>query len=222
MEPTKRKSDRARRYLIILDVNGLLCKKVLPGSKYRPSDPRIKMIKTNKYFLYIRPGVEQFINRLLDKYRVAIFSSTTSRNLEPILKILFNHNTLRRLAFIWDRSRTRHDPEFGQNPKIESHQTIKSLVDVWDNPMINPRRFWNQTNTLCIDHEFSKLRFNSPNNILICQEWESNHELLSVPSNQLEINESMSQLKISVPDLDTLQQLEQAIEAKLTALSKKK
>ncbi len=64
--------------IVILDMNGLLCKKVLKNSKYSPSDRKIKSVNIKNYKLYIRPGVQDFINRLLKSYKVAIFSSTTA------------------------------------------------------------------------------------------------------------------------------------------------
>ena len=160
--------------IVILDMNGLLCKKVLKNSKYSPSDRKIKSVNIKNYKLYIRPGVQDFINRLLKSYKVAIFSSTTNKNLFCVLDIVLGPKIMKRLTFIWDRSRTRHDPDYGKDSSIKSHQTVKILKDVWKNPIINPRRIWNQTNTICIDHEFSKLRFNQRENIIIIPEWQGN------------------------------------------------
>lgn len=163
-----------RNQLVILDMNGLLCMKVPNDSNYKLSNPSIKIIKIKNYVLYIRPGIHGFMDRLLKNYKVAIFSSTTRKNLILSLGAILGNRTMKRINFIWDRSRARHDPDYGKNPLIKSHQTVKILKDVWDNPIVNPWRIWNQTNTICIDNEITKLRFNKPDNIIISPEWDPN------------------------------------------------
>jgi hypothetical protein len=110
--------------------------------------------------------------RLLAKYQVGIFSSTSRHNLLPILECIFGKNILKQLLFIWDRSRTRFDPDYQYSEETEDHLTVKMLTDFWENPIFNVDRIWDRTNTLCLDHELTKLRFNPMENILLCQEWE--------------------------------------------------
>ena len=162
-----------RNQLIILDMNGLLCKKVPDESNHSLFDPKVKIARIKNYVLYIRPGIHNFMDKLLKNYKVAIFSSTTQKNLFASLKAILGNHTVKRLDFIWDRSRTRHDPDYGIDVSIKGHQTVKILKDVWDNPIINPWKFWNQTNTICIDNDHMKLRFNKPENIIIVPEWEA-------------------------------------------------
>nr|QBK91168.1 MAG: ctd-like (NLI interacting factor-like) phosphatase [Pithovirus LCPAC202] len=154
-------------------MNGLLCMKVHNKSNYNSGNSKIETVKIKNYVLYIRPGIKDFMNRLLKNYKVAIFSSTTQKNLILSLNLILSNPIIKRLDFIWDRSRTRHDPDYGTDPLIKSHQTIKMLKDVWDNPIINPWKFWNQTNTICIDHDYLKLRFNKLENIIITKEWDA-------------------------------------------------
>nr|QBK90886.1 MAG: ctd-like (NLI interacting factor-like) phosphatase [Pithovirus LCPAC201] len=164
-------STHKKHQLVILDMNGLLCMKVPNNSNYLPPNPEVKTIKIKNYILYIRPGIRDFMNRLLKIYKVAIFSSTTEKNLISSLGVILGNQIMKRLVFIWDRSRTRHDPDYRMDRSIKSHQTIKALKDVWENPIINPWKFWNKTNTICIDHDYMKLRFNKSENIIISQEW---------------------------------------------------
>lgn len=154
--------------LILLDVNGLLCLKI------KPNDPRY--ITTEKlsfppyYDVIARPGIKELLAKLAEKYTLGIYSSTTYKNINEILGLLYGKDK-RPFLFIADRELTKNDPDYGTDPTINEYDTIKVLSQIWENPTRNYKRIWNSSNTLLIDHELKKLRFNAEQNILIVDEF---------------------------------------------------
>ncbi len=208
------------QYLVILDVSGLLCCKIshsvakkrlgdcFKSARKSPGPPQANRgqspplggrdipsstLQLRSYSLLARPGVVAFLEKLLEQYAVAIFSSTTEINLGQILAWLLPSGLQQRLTFVWDRSRTRLDPEYGRKPHISAYQTIKQLVDVWDCPTFNAQRQWGSCNTLLVDHELAKLRFNNPSNFLLTSEWRME---LSLPADDNQ--DSLEDLRLEI------------------------
>jgi hypothetical protein len=154
--------------LILLDVNGLLCLK-LPKRSPPDLDPN-DVIKINGYLkILVRPGVRAFIAELAARYTVGIYSSTTRPNLNKIITGIFGPS--HPFIFIADRTLTQPDPTIGTDPTIPFYQTVKNLSSIWNHPELNPDQQWNESNTLLVDHEAHKLRFNPPRNILVTPEF---------------------------------------------------
>lgn len=152
---------------LFLDLNGLICLRV-DGSS--PSISGIKELKVFKDKLYLRPReeVEELLDYLSKRTVLSIYSSMTMKNITPLLK----HYQLKdRFRFILSREYTQLDPEYGGDPDISAHATIKTVGAIIKNPVINGDRKLNIENVLICDDSFSKLRFNNPNNILIVEPW---------------------------------------------------
>lgn len=162
--------------LVILDINGVC------GFKMAKKDPRIqemldseyKRSECSSYFFFARPGMTEFIEQLLDDYHVAFYSSTTWRNVDSMLKAFVSKRLRKRMNFIWCRDRCEFDPDIGSDAK--GHATIKSLRNVFACTMTNryvkstKSLYFGYHNTIIIDDDIEKLRFEPPDNVII---WES-------------------------------------------------
>ena len=137
--------------LLILDINGVLCCKI-----------------ANQVVL--RPDYKEFLSFCFDNFTVAFFSSTTYKNANAIINKLLSSEQRSKVAFFWYRDRTRKDHEMG------GYSTIKNLIDVFDNPVINKENKYNKYNTLICDDSPTKLRFNDEQNVIIVQEFKGDKE----------------------------------------------
>jgi hypothetical protein len=141
--------------MILLDINGVLCCKVPKNSdKYD--------FELNSYKVIVRPGCSEFLDFCYNQFTVGFFSSTGYTNAHAILKRILTPDQWKLTKIMWFRDRTHFDPEY-----VNSHDTIKKLQDIFDNPMVNAKRQYNSENTILVDDSSIKTRFNNPKNIVI-------------------------------------------------------
>ncbi|PKY06843.1 HAD-like protein [Aspergillus campestris IBT 28561] len=150
--PPQKSKARFRPLLVILDLNGtLICR------KHRRMPPNFAS----------RAGLENFLETLMSKYKVMIWSSSRPETVNAICQQLFPGKKRKALVAEWGRDK------FGLTPKQYGSklQVYKTLQTVWANESIQAkypgraRRPWNQTNTILIDD--SKLKaLSEPYNIL--------------------------------------------------------
>lgn len=145
--------------LVILDINGLFCRKIDKKDKETPK-PHWKTF--NHYYIELRPKAEETLINLFAVYRVAFYSSTTEPNASRILNYVLSSDLRRALEFTWYRDQTDWDPNTGKG-----HATVKRLDRVFSNPIANEFREWNESNTIIVDDSPEKHRFNKPKNVLI-------------------------------------------------------
>lgn len=145
--------------LILLDLNGVLCRKITSGPM--PENA----FDLRAYAVEPRPGVTEFLEFCYSHYAVGFFSSTTFKNADPILKKLLTPEQYKLSTIKWFRDRTRFDPD------NTNHETVKVLKDLFENPVTNYDRVWNETNTLLIDDSEQKTRFNSKGNVLLVKSY---------------------------------------------------
>lgn len=155
-------------YLVLLDVNGVLGVKI-PNNETNNTNNSYKtnnidnidnnsIIELKSYNFLLRHDMDKLYRELTSKYDVGIYSSTSYPNLA---RILSNY----KFPFIADRSHTFYDPD------SSSFETIKDLRNILDNPVFNPDRKWSYTNTVIVDNDYNKLRFNDSKNTLIVEEY---------------------------------------------------
>jgi hypothetical protein len=135
------------RRLVLLDVNGVIGKKIAKSTIG---------IELSSYSFVLTPGVDKFLTELESHYSVGIFSSTTNRNLTKIIRALPT-----RFSLIMDRTMTDYDPD------RNDFSTVKLLSRFWNSPVHNPTKEWKQENTLLVDDDINKTRFNDDTNVLI-------------------------------------------------------
>jgi hypothetical protein len=144
--------------LLCLDLNGLLVAKI---DKSQPRPPN--SIKIGRYWIVFRPGYENFLSKMYSRYKVAFFTSTSQENGSKIINSLLNEEQDQNTAFTWYRDHTHFDPK----PYNDPYAVVKKLDDIWTNPVVNEHRQWSEENTLLIDDEYKKARFNPEDNVLI-------------------------------------------------------
>jgi TFIIF-interacting CTD phosphatase-like protein len=144
--------------LIVFDINEVLgC---LSGHRPRSTDLEILKLDRGHYFV-VRPGCREFLRDCFSKYSVGFFTSMKKTTAQPILYQLLTPDQYESTAFFYYRDRCRHDPD------ITKGSTIKMLVDIFDNPIFNRHRLYNENNTIICDDSIDKTRFNKPNNVVI-------------------------------------------------------
>jgi len=192
--------DSKKNILVLLDVNGLLCRKIqnndLEG-KNLANKKIIDAIKcNNQYHIIIRHNIRNFLTKLSETYTVGIYSSTNFININIIMNTI-SKDWKNWITFTADRNYTALDPDYGVDEDIHSHDTVKMLSMIWQHPIFNANRKWNQSNTLLIDHEVKKLRFNNAENILIVEEYTLEDHFNGVDH----INELMAQIENKLAEL---------------------
>jgi len=165
--------------LVLLDLDGVLVHRdyLKHSSHTREQDmsgSKLTQYKIGNFRVSFRPGCFQFLVKLANKgYHIGFFSSTTHRNANPMVgKILndlsknskYKKKVKKSIMVKYFRDRNRWDPE----GKPDSYKVIKMLSDVWSNPIANPSRLYNKDNTLIVDDELAKVRYNDPGNYIVC------------------------------------------------------
>src|SRR5437868_14100253 len=93
--------------LLILDLNGVLCKK-----KYKCIEPI--------------QGCCEFLKECSKHFKLALWTSGTSKNHAEFVEWIQRESQIK-FEFCWYREFTQLDPDYGINPKIKPHDTIKNL-----------------------------------------------------------------------------------------------
>lgn len=143
------------RRLIVLDLNGLLIFRVFSRDKRKFTQYLDSSVKVNDFFVWKRPHVESFLDWLLERFSVAIWSSAMQHNVEALIEWTLGKERRGRLAFEWDQSRCPQEkhPTHSHKPLF-----LKPLQDVW-----TQYPTWNESNTLLVDDSPLKAKRNPPN-----------------------------------------------------------
>jgi len=94
---------RPPRHLLILDVNGLLVDRLQQAAQ-TPAD----LTYGGRYHVYDRPHVRDFVAWLLQRFRVAVWSSAQVHNVEPMVAHIFGASASA-LRFVWGQDRCSID-----------------------------------------------------------------------------------------------------------------
>ena len=173
-----------RPRLIILDVNKLICYRLRlinlseEIKSWAKSIGQKVIIQNDKYVIYLRPYIEEFLTFCFNYAEVGFFSSAYYKNINLIIKIILNNyvklGLYSKVKFIWGRYHTHPDQDGG------NLNTIKLLSDVFKSSSINPpsvrnltwdNRLYSFKNTIICDDSHNKVRFNPKNNILIIKSY---------------------------------------------------
>ena len=122
------------KFLIILDINGVLLERVRGSTDAKPD------FVVNKTKCYLRPGVGKFLKWLHHRFDVAVWSSTMPHNTIPLVKKIWGKR-MNNLKFIFTQNQCTHDGMIGEKPIL-----LKDLQRVWD---IMP--WYDKLNTILID-----------------------------------------------------------------------
>lgn len=160
--------------LVLLDINGVLCAKIPNGELTKRQLKEWPLVPINKHCqLLVAPGIVDEIRALRDKgYTLGVFSSTETRNVKKTLEMVFGTKTPEVFEIIADRGLTELDPDYGMDPQVEIHDTVKRLARIWKSPLLNPDRRWGPTNTVLVEHDYRRVRFCPAGNVILVPEFD--------------------------------------------------
>lgn len=147
--------------IIVFDLNGVLCEKRVKtyGSYVEDVHGPKPIYMCPKYDIYIKPYTISLLKRCSKKYPIAIWSSSSERNMAPFVKILIKKYRLKFL-FIWYRDQTQLDMDYGIDPSVKIHDTIKDITQIVLSPTLNPERALKKEDILIVDDDWKKIRMN--------------------------------------------------------------
>jgi len=146
----------ARRKLIILDLNGLLCDRERNLHATRKS-------AVGAFVIYARPHAVTFLDFLFERFDVAVWSSARLPNIYPILHELQPDESKRPFLFIWGQDQCTEDAPLPETPKKPLF--LKRLAKVWEKYPEYVGR------TLLVDDSLAKVRDNPPFTAIHPREW---------------------------------------------------
>ncbi|OTA38367.1 hypothetical protein BTJ68_01853 [Hortaea werneckii EXF-2000] len=151
--------DKPRPLLIILDLNGTLLFRKSRGASFVG-----------------RPKVQEFLQYLLAKHKVMVWSSATPTNVELMCEKLFAPHQKDKLVSIWGRDKLHLTPA-QYNQKV---QVYKQLRWAWRDHIVSSSAppstgEWDQENTVLIDDSEEKAA-SEPYNLLKIDEYEGTAE----------------------------------------------
>lgn len=156
--------NRRLNTLIVLDLDGLLVQRTYLGSSSprESNSPRKDqdVFVVGKLQVQIRPGAKIFIQKVMENFHVAFYSSITYQNMSKIIDQLLSFEQKKQLEFIWDRAQCDLDPDFGKDPSIKEHDTVKRIDRIVNNAAVNRERRWTPENILMIDDSPGKMKMN--------------------------------------------------------------
>lgn len=141
----------SNRKLLILDANGILINRRY--EKNLKVEPPPGAYREGNFFVWCRPGLNEFLDYIFQNYDVAVWSSAMKHNLEPVAKQIFG-KYYDKLVFIWDQSRCQTLQE-AKKKKDDKPLFLKNLSDVWQCKDFKGR--YTAKNTLIIDDSDEKM-----------------------------------------------------------------
>lgn len=97
--------DLENRVLAILDLNGVLIERIHRTNidTYYPLKSSYEFLTPSGYYVFIRPGVNNFLQMLFEKFDVGIWSCMSENNLHFLLNKLFTKNQVDSLKFVFSQ-----------------------------------------------------------------------------------------------------------------------
>ena len=155
--------DHRHNYLLILDVNGILIHREY--QKNLDLAPPKGAYREGNFFVWLRPGLKDFLDYCFTNFEVAVWSSAAKHNLDPLVKEVFG-KYYTRLVFVADQDYCQKVPPAKANSRTTTNYKspkplfLKNLDKVWAFSRLKNR--YNATNTLIIDDSDEKMVNNPP------------------------------------------------------------
>lgn len=92
---------------VIVDLNGFLLHRVhRRDAQPLLANPTLASTAADcgNFFIWVRPGAQEFLSFLLDHLHVGVWTSGNSRNVQYMLREITTPEMRRRFLFIWDQS----------------------------------------------------------------------------------------------------------------------
>ena len=146
--------------LIVLDLNGLLLyRRVAKDASLAPQPPRPFDKRAGAFHVWLRPHAASFLDFLLARFHVGIWSSAQMQNVLPLLKLLRPHDGEEKFAFVWSQE---HCTDTGESHPENVHRPLflKETSKIFDDPA--HAGLFSPENTLLIDDDAYKAERNLP------------------------------------------------------------
>lgn len=142
--------------LLILDLNGILIHRRY--EKNLDLEPPPGAYREGNFFVWLRPGLKDFLNYIFEHFEVAVWSSAAKHNLDPLVKEVFG-KYYEGLLFVahQDYCQKIAPPKARDmtNGKTTKPLFLKNLDKVWAFSTLKNR--YNAKNTLIIDDSDEKM-----------------------------------------------------------------
>lgn len=141
--------------LLILDLNGILIHRRYETNLDLEAPPGA--YRHGNFFIWLRPGLKDFLDYIFEHFEVAIWSSAAKHNLDPLVEEIFGEYR-ERLLFVADQDYCQkvvpHDSIAKSKPLF-----LKNLDKAWAFSALKGR--YDATNTLIVDDSDEKM-INNP------------------------------------------------------------
>lgn len=149
-----------QRYLIILDLNGVLLSSEYVGKNDKRKEELVGRghVTDGRFVYFIRPGLHSFLELLFKSFDVGIWTCAKERKTADIMTTVFTKEERNQFVFVYDQSNTAKlaSPhpykKAGDSPIFIKH--LPSLYSVYDS--------YHAKNTLLIDDSPYKTYLNPP------------------------------------------------------------
>ena len=156
--------------LLILDMNNVLIYRRYVGD-IDDTLPLEDAVKSGRFYIWKRPGLDTFLEDIFQRYTVAVWSSARKHNLDPLCSLVFSEQHRAKLLFEW--SQVRCTPLLRSTTK-QKQIFAKPLQTVWDTyPQYTER------NTIIVDDSSAKMTHNPRSCVILVKPWTPllNHSL---------------------------------------------
>ena len=156
---------RSSRTLLILDLNGVLIHRIRSARSAKTSEHEVLpegAIRLRNFFVWKRPGLNEFLEMVFRHFDVAVWSSVRQENIGDLVDEVFG-NWKGDLVFVWDQ---RKCGNFADPKARNGRHFLKNLSDVWRSyPM------YDEVNTLIVDDSESKMKNNPEGCVMLATPW---------------------------------------------------
>lgn len=157
--------------LILIDLDNLLFRRYDLSEERNYS--KFSFQHKNKMYDPIK-GCRKFVNQCSQYGDIMIYTSMTKYNAEVVSKRVLGKKIYNsKIKFVLSREYNQWDPMFNRIEGIKSHDTVKLIDLIIQNPSINRDRQYTEERTILIDDTYRKIRYNDPRNIILFRPLES-------------------------------------------------
>ena len=150
-----------QKKLIILDLNGLLISREYV--KDRTKKPPKNAKRAGNFFVYFRPGLNEFLTVIFKRYDVAVWSSACKHNVDMLCKLVFKER-IDQLVFIWYQNQCTKE----EHPD----KKMKNIKPLYCKDLKKVRfKYVNYLHILMLDDSKHKMKLNSKDDYYVCKTW---------------------------------------------------
>ena len=163
-------SRRRRKKLLVLDVNGLLCWRARKGADLSRM-PRSPDATAGNFHIFVRPYVPEFLAWCAERFHIVVWSTATSKNLEPMVQLAFRGKAPP--VAVFDQSDCTDTGEVHPGDATGKHPVwLKELERLWaDERVLSKVGRYGPADTLLLDDSPYKAVGNPEHTALHPAEW---------------------------------------------------